>query len=142
MATEEVVTWHLVLHDFSCNSFFLKFVPKKERDTWCYITNHKDRSNLHNTPISMWHDIRCLLHWYLVSYVILCHYDNFLDDTFYKYVNKYYHGWCTSSSIGQNPTSSCQQLVIKYHHEWLKFRWKSFCKWHQLQHYKSIPPPK
>ena len=29
-----------------------------------------------------------------------------------------------SSSIGQNPTFSCRQLVMKFGHGWLKFGWK------------------
>ena len=29
-----------------------------------------------------------------------------------------------SSSIGQNPTFSFRQLVMKYFHGWLKFGWK------------------
>ena len=52
------------------------------QDTCCYITNHKDCSNLHDTPNLLPHQIRCLLHSYLVAYVILCHYGNFSDDYF------------------------------------------------------------
>ena len=46
---------------------------------------------------------RCQLHWtwYLVSYGILCHHGNFLDDASYEKMNKYCHGWWMSSSIGQ-----------------------------------------
>ena len=33
-------------------------------------------------------------------------------------------GW--RSSIGQNPTFACQQLVMKYCHGWLKFGWKIY----------------
>ena len=46
-----------------------------------------------------------------------------------------------SSSIGQNPTFSRQQLVREDCHRWLKFGWKSLGKWQYLQHYKSIIPP-
>ena len=35
------------------------------------------------------------------------------------------HGWWMSSFIGQNPIFSCQQLVMKYYNEWLKFGWKN-----------------
>ena len=81
----------------------------------------------------------CIKISYVVSYGISCHYGNFSDDTFYEQVNKYCHGWWTSSSIGQNPTFSfCQQLVMKYCHGWLKFGWKIT----SLQHYESIIPQK
>jgi hypothetical protein len=32
--------------------------------------------------------------------------------------------WWMSPSINQNPKFFCQQLVMKYCHEWLKFEWK------------------
>ena len=53
----------------------------------------------------------------LVSYGIVCHYGNFSADASYD-------GWWMSSSIGQTPTFSCQQHVMKYCHECLKFEWK------------------
>ena len=63
--------------------------------------------------------------WYLVLYGILCHYGNFSDDTSHQQVNKHCHGWWMSSFTGQNPTFSCQQLVMKYCHAWLIFEWKN-----------------
>ena len=51
-----------------------------------------------------------------VIYGILCHHGNFPDGTFYEQVNKYCRGWWSSSCIGQNPTFSHQQLVMKYWH--------------------------
>ena len=36
------------------------------------------------------------------------------------------HGWCMSSSIDQNPAFTCQQLVMRYCHGWLKFGWKNW----------------
>ena len=44
------------------------------------------------------------------------------------------------SSIGQNYTSSCQQLVVKSCHERLRFGWKTawYLQQMYLEHYKSI----
>ena len=56
--------------------------------------------------------------WYNVTMV------NFSDHTSYEEVSKYCHAWWMSSSIGQNPTFSCQQLVMKYCQGSLKFGWK------------------
>ena len=45
-----------------------------------------------------------------MSYVTLCQYGNFLDDTSYELLNKYCHGW----QIGQNHTFSYRKIVMKY----------------------------
>ena len=42
----------------------------------------------------------------------------------YEEVNKYCHGRWTCSSMGQNPTFSCQQLVTKHCHGRLKLGWR------------------
>jgi hypothetical protein len=65
-------------------------------------------------------------------------YANFSDDTSHEYVNKYCHVWWISSFIGQNPTFTCQQLVMKCWH----LDERSLGKWQQLQHCESIIPPK
>ena len=36
-----------------------------------------------------------------------------MDDTLYEQVNDFYHRWWMSSSIGQNPSFSCPQLLMK-----------------------------
>jgi tRNA U34 5-carboxymethylaminomethyl modifying GTPase MnmE/TrmE len=56
-----------------------------------------------------------------VSYGILCHYGNFLDDTSYEEVNNIVMDDGMISSIGQNPTFTCQHLVMKTCHGGLKF---------------------
>jgi uncharacterized membrane protein YbaN (DUF454 family) len=63
--------------------------------------------------------------WYLVSYGILYVTRVAFPMTLLMHKwTKYYHGWWMGSSIGKNPTFSCQQLATKYYHGWLKFGWK------------------
>ena len=49
-------------------------------------------------------------------------------------------GWVHPLAI--NLAFSCRQLVMNDCHGWLKIGWKSLGKWQQLQHCKSMIPPK
>ena len=61
---------------------------------------------------------------YYTTYGICCHYDNFLDDIPYEWVNWYCHGCWMNSSIGQNPIFFLSATCDENCNGWLKFGWK------------------
>ena len=66
--------------------------------------------------------VTCQLHLlsYLASYDILCHYDNFLDDTSYEQVNKYCCGFINWPKCYLLLSATCDEILSWMIEIWMK----------------------
>jgi hypothetical protein len=111
--------WYMVQSTNKLKSIIFTYRVLKIPQSTSYLLMRCQLFKNFRTITHLWinYDRMWFTKWYnytkydnFVSYGIWCHYGNFLDDTSHELVNEYYHGWWMSSSIGQNPTFSCQQL--------------------------------